>query len=63
MTSSQSTLECGYGHGMASGWVSVMRGTNEHTRKPGPANVEWTVGGRCTRPVFGWYFSIANAMG
>ena len=40
-----------------------MRGTNEHTRNPGPANVEWMVGGRWMRPVFGWYFSIAKATG
>src|SRR5437870_2814109 len=63
MISSQSTLECGYGQGIASGCVSVTRGTNEQTKKPGPANVVWMVGGRCTRPVFGWYFSMANAQG
>ena len=32
-------------------------------KKPGDAKVAWIVGGKCTRPVFGWYFSIANAHG
>ena len=45
MISSQCVLECGYGHGMASGWKSTRRGTKLQTSTPLAANVPCQVGG------------------
>ena len=50
MNSSQSTDECGYGHGIASGWKSSGRGTKLQISAPRAANVPCHVGGRCTEP-------------
>ena len=42
--------------------AKIVHQMQEGVEKP-RHKVEWTVGGKCTMPVFGWYFSIGKANG